>query len=160
MQRGRDDVKVVVRYPAEDRRSLADLEKMRIRAADGSAVPFSSVASAKLGGGFSSIQREDRRRVVSVTAEVDSRSPTPTRSSPSSSGRTCRASRPSTPASRSPSAASSESSAEVLGSLIRGWIMALMVIYALLAVPLRSYSQPLIIMARFPSAWSGPSGVT
>ena len=43
LQRGRDEVKVVVRYPLDERRSLVDLENMRIRTADGSAVPFSSV---------------------------------------------------------------------------------------------------------------------
>ena len=48
--------------------------------------------------------------------------------------------------------------AEVLGSLIRGWIIALVAIYALLAVPLRSYAQPLIIMAAIPFGLVGAVG--
>jgi multidrug efflux pump subunit AcrB len=71
VQRGRDEVKVVVRYPAEQRRSLGDLEALRIRTADGVAVPFASVARAQLCSGYSAIQRVDRTRVVAVTADVD-----------------------------------------------------------------------------------------
>ncbi len=158
IQRGRDDVKVVVRYPAEDRRSLGDLERMRIRAADGSAVPFSSVARANLGRGFSSIQREDRRRVVSVTAAVD----THVANANEIVADLKREVVPEIEAIQSRLQISfggeQREQAEVLGSLIRGWIIALIAIYALLAVPLRSYAQPLIIMAAIPFGLIGAVG--
>ena len=69
VQRGRDDVRVMVRYPEEQRRSLGDLEDMRIRTPDGQEVPFSQVAVVEPGRGFASIRRVDRRREVNVTAD-------------------------------------------------------------------------------------------
>jgi multidrug efflux pump subunit AcrB len=71
IQRGRDDVKVMVRYPETQRRSLSDLENLRIRTPAGGEVPFYSVARASHGVGFASIQRVDRRRIVAVTADLD-----------------------------------------------------------------------------------------
>jgi multidrug efflux pump subunit AcrB len=150
IQRGRDDVKVVVRYPAEDRRSLGDLERMRIRAADGSAVPFSSVAHANLGRGFSSIQREDRRRVVSVTAAVDTHVSNANEIVADLKRELVPEIEAIHPRVQISFGGEQREQAEVLGSLIRGWIIALIAIYALLAVPLRSYLQPLIIMVAIP----------
>jgi multidrug efflux pump subunit AcrB len=158
IQRGRDDVKVVVRYPAEDRRSLGDLERMRIRAADGSAVPFTSVASATLGRGFSSIQREDRRRVVSVTAAVDTRIANANEIVADLEREVLPEVEAIHPRVQISFAGEQREQAEVLGSLIRGWIVALIAIYALLAVPLRSYAQPLIIMSAIPFGLVGAVG--
>jgi multidrug efflux pump subunit AcrB len=72
IQRGRDDVRIMVRYPQEQRVSLGDLENMRIRAPGGIEVPISTVAETQIGRGYSTIDRVDRRRVISVTAKVDS----------------------------------------------------------------------------------------
>ena len=72
IQRGRDDVRVMVRYPLAERQSLGDVEYMRIRTPDGGQVPFGTVADAKLGWGFASIKRVDRQRAINVTAAVDS----------------------------------------------------------------------------------------
>ena len=71
IQRGRDDVHVMVRYPLAERRSLGDLENMRIRTPDGGQVPFSQVAVVEPGRGFASIRRVDRNRAVNVTASID-----------------------------------------------------------------------------------------
>lgn len=71
IQRGRDDVRVMVRYPRDERRSLGDLENMRIRTPDGGQVPFSPVAVVEPGRGFASIRRVDRNRAVNVTASID-----------------------------------------------------------------------------------------
>ena len=71
IQRGRDDIRVMVRYPADQRRSLGNLENMRIRTPTGGEVPFSQVAVVEPGRGFASIKRVDRSRAVNVTASVD-----------------------------------------------------------------------------------------
>ena len=73
IQRGRDDVRVMVRYPREQRRSLGNLENMRVRTPEGGEVPFSQVALVEPGRGFASIRRIDRSRAVNVTASVDPR---------------------------------------------------------------------------------------
>jgi multidrug efflux pump subunit AcrB len=150
IQRGRDDVRVMVRYPASQRRSLEDLEKMRIRSSDGAAVPFSAVAVATLGQGYASISRVDRKRVVSVTASVDT-----TRTTANEIlAELKRSSLPQIQELHPEVVFSFEGEQreqrEVLSSLGRGWAVALLVVYALLAVPLRSYLQPLIIMSAIP----------
>ena len=150
VQRGRDEVKVVARYPLEERRSLADLENMRIRTADGSAVPFSSGAAATLGEGFASIRRVDRRRVVAVTADVDN--------AVTNAGVVLADMQQSDleelselfPGVTVSIEGEQREQSEFLDSLARGWLIAMLVIYALLAIPLRSYAQPLIIMSAIP----------
>ena len=71
IQRGRDDVRVMLRYPQDERRSLANLENMRIRLPGGTEIPFNEVAQVTFGRGYESIRRIDRRRAVNVTADVD-----------------------------------------------------------------------------------------
>ena len=71
VQRGQDDVRVMVRFPEDERRSIGNLEDMRIRTADGTEVPFTSVATFELGRGFSTINRLDGRRVINVTGDID-----------------------------------------------------------------------------------------
>ena len=62
----------MVRYPFDERRSLGNLERMRIRTpAGGEEVPFSQVAVLEEGRGFSAIRRVDRKRAVNITAAVD-----------------------------------------------------------------------------------------
>jgi multidrug efflux pump subunit AcrB len=71
LQRGKNEVKVFVRYPEDERKSIADLENMKIRLADGTEVPFSEVATASLGRAYATIQRTDQLRAIRVTADVD-----------------------------------------------------------------------------------------
>ena len=61
----------MVRYPIEQRRSIADLENMRIRTPSGDEVPFRDVAEVEFGKGYSSIARLDRQRTVTVSADID-----------------------------------------------------------------------------------------
>jgi len=70
IQRGRDDVRIMVRYPEDERRSLANLENMRIRTPNGVEVPFSEVADAEMGKSLPSIRRVDRNRTLNVTADI------------------------------------------------------------------------------------------
>ncbi|MHC5110019.1 MAG: efflux RND transporter permease subunit [Planctomycetota bacterium] len=71
IQRDREDVKIMVRYPEEARRRIYDIESMRIATPGGQLVPFTEVARLKEGTGFSTIRRKDQARTVTVTADVD-----------------------------------------------------------------------------------------
>ncbi len=71
LQRGEDDIRVKVRYTADERRRLSDFYSMRIRTADGTLVPLVSVADITLAPGYSTITRTDGQRRIAVTAEVD-----------------------------------------------------------------------------------------
>ena len=149
MQRGQDDVRVMVRYPESERRSIGSLEEMRIRTRDGIEVPFSAVAEARVQRGFASIRRTDRERVVTVTANVDRVETTPQivldqfeawfpelkTEFPDLQYRYGGEAR--------------EQSSATQG-VAAGLGMALLMIYVLLAIPLKSYVQPLIIMSVIP----------
>jgi len=150
IQRGRDEIKVMVRYPEDERLSIANLERMRIRLPGGIEVPFSEVAEAVPGRGYASITRIDRRRAINVTADVDS--------SVASAGTVIKGLAndvlPKILA-RYPGVSytfegQQAEQRETIAGLVRGFIIAILVIFALLAIPLRSYLQPAIIMIAIP----------
>jgi len=150
IQRGKDDIRVMVRYPEDERRSLGDLEAMRIRTNDGTEVPFSSVARAKLARGYTTIRRVDSQRVVSVTADVNR-----TVATPESIINSLKRNELAEILSRHPNvsfglAGEAEERSESMGSLVSTALLALLLIYALLAIPLQSYLQPLVIMSVIP----------
>ena len=150
IQRGKDELKVMVRYPREDRRSVADLENMRIRTPQGHEVPFDAVADISFGKGFSSITRLNRTRTISVSADIDADIVEP--------GEVVReVSNDFIPGllSRHPGVSyslvgSSQEEQDFLRNLMVASVAALFLIYALIAIPLHSYSQPLIIMSVIP----------
>jgi multidrug efflux pump subunit AcrB len=150
IQRGRDDVRVMVRYPEAQRRSLADLENMRIRSADGAEVAFSAVARARPGRGYADIQRTDRQRVVNVTAGVDRSRITANEVLEDLRKTALPQLAQRFPGLRVAFEGEQEDQAKAFGGLLRGYPVALLAIFALLAVPLGSYLQPLIIMSVIP----------
>ena len=77
IQRGQDDVRVMVRFPEAERKSIGNLEDMYIRTPNGSQVPFYSVAQFDIGRGYSRINRLDGKRQVEVRADVDRSAVTP-----------------------------------------------------------------------------------
>jgi multidrug efflux pump subunit AcrB len=150
IQRGRNDVRIMVRYPEEERRSLADLENMRIRMPDGAAVPFSEVAYVEPSRGYSSITRVDRRRAVNVTADVD-----PTRGTPGDiiadlDSRVLPEVLYNYPGVSYTFEGTQAQQRDTMGGLVRGFALALLFIFALLAIPLRSYLQAVLIMLAIP----------
>lgn len=155
IQRGRDDVRVMLRYTESERRNLGALETMRIRTASGSEVPFSTVAKATLGRGFSAIKRTDGRRVVNVTADVDRTVITANEVlADFGAGPIVEIMRDHPRVNYSLEGTQREQG-DTASTLLPLFILALFVIYALLAIPLRSYGQPLIIMSVIPFAFVG-----
>jgi multidrug efflux pump subunit AcrB len=155
IQRGRDDIRVMVRYTEQERQSLGSLDSMRIRTAAGSEVPFGTVATADLGRGFSSIRRADSRRVVNVIADVDRTMITANEVlADLRAGPIEQIMAPYPRVSYSLEGQQADQS-ESAASLLPLFGMAIFVIYALLAVPLKSYIQPLIIMSVIPFAFVG-----
>jgi len=150
IQRGRDDVRVMVRYPEEQRRSLADLDNLRIRTPDGGEVPFYAVAHASAGIGYSTIRRADRQRVINVTADVDLSEGNANEILRDLQQRFLVQLVRDNPGMSYSLEGEQREQAETLASLVRNYVFALVLIYVLLAVPLRSYAQPLLIMAVIP----------
>ncbi|MDJ0864560.1 MAG: efflux RND transporter permease subunit [Myxococcota bacterium] len=150
VQRGRDEVKVMVRYPAAQRRALEDVEQVRIRSADGGEVPFASVARARLGTGFSTIRHVDRRRVVSVTADVDIAVANANQIVADLKRGALERALASYHGVQYSFEGEQAEQRDFLSAMGRGYAVALLVIFTLLAVPLRSYVQPLVIMSAIP----------
>ncbi|GAB5452120.1 MAG: efflux RND transporter permease subunit [Halioglobus sp.] len=150
IQRGKDDVRVMVRYPAAERRSLGDLEQMRIRTGDGAEVPFSSVASASLARGYTTIRRADGNRVVTVNADVDRALTTPESVISEVSQRVLPQILRTHPGVSFSLGGEAEERTESMDALFSTALLALLLIYALLAIPLQSYLQPLVIMSVIP----------
>ena len=155
IQRGRDDIRVMVRYPADQRRSVGNLENMRIRTPDGAEVPFRQVAVVEPGRGFASIKRVDRNRAVNVTASVDEDVTT----SGAVIGDLVNRILPEVLAEHPGVVYSFEGmqseQRDAIGGLQIGFLLALFGIFALLAIPLKSYVQPLIIMSAIPFGFVG-----
>ena len=150
IQRGRDDVKVMLRYPRDKRRSLANLENMRIRMPGGIEVPFAEVADVTYGRGYESIRRIDRRRSVNVTADVDPATGNTQLINQSLETKVLPAMQREFPGIYWSFEGEKSEQAETLDSLGYLYVIALIIIYALLAIPFNSYIQPLIVMAAIP----------
>ncbi len=150
IQRGADDIRVMVRYPEEERRSIGNLEDMRIRTADGSEVPFMAVANIELGRGYSSIRRLDGTRLVEVSADVDRSIVTPERVLSELQASVLPKILADYPGITYKLGGEQEERAKAMLGLLISAILALFVIYTLLAIPLKSYLQPLVIMSVIP----------
>lgn len=149
IQRGREDVRVMVRYPEKERQSLADLESMRIRTSAGVEVPFTEVATATSGKSYSAIKRINRNRTINVTADVDKESANleAVKSDLTKYLQDMLAEYPDVRFSLEGEAREQQQS---FRSLLIGAFFVLFAIYALLAIPFRSYVQPVIVMSIIP----------
>jgi multidrug efflux pump subunit AcrB len=150
IQRGRDDIRVMVRYPELQRRSLGDLESMRVRTPDGGEVPFSTVAHAEMGRGFASITRVDRRRAINVTAEVDEAVANANEVLADLQAGFLPQLATRHPGIRYSLEGEQRDQMESVEGLFRGFVVAMFAIYAMMAIPFRSYLQPLIVMSAIP----------
>ncbi len=149
IQRDRDEVTVVVRFPEDERRSLRDLQDIRIRTADGSAVPFSEVAEIISARGPATLYRIDRRRTLNVTADANKEVadlPAVKRGLNEYLENTLVA----YPAISYSLEGEAREQRESTSTLKYGVVAVLFGIYALLAIPFRSYSQPLVVMVVIP----------
>lgn len=149
IQRGRDDIRIVVRYPADERRSLANLKQMYIRAPSGIEIPFTDVAQIKVDRSTAAIHRTDRFRTLNVTADINKKTVQleVLRRDLKAWLKQTVSSHPGVQYSLIGEAREQE---ESFASVISGAMLALVGIYAMLAIPFRSYSQPLIIMSAIP----------
>lgn len=149
IQRGRNDVRVMVKYPLEERSYIESLDAMRIRTTGGAQVPIGNVADIGLGHGFATITRIDRKRVVNVMADINKDSVNMASLTADMKKQFAEI------GSRYPDVrytfeGEQREQRESFGSMFYGIIFTLFSIYALLAIPLRSYLQPLVVMMVIP----------
>ncbi len=150
LQRGRDEVKVMIRYPENERRSIGNIESMRIRTQAGDLVPFSRVANVEIGRGFASIERSDRKRVVGVTADIDQAVANADEVNRDLRQNILPRLMADYPGLHFSMEGQQKEQAESMASLVKGFIMAMLLVFVLLAVLFKSYLQPIIVMSAIP----------
>ncbi len=155
LQRGRNEIKVMVRYPESDRKMLWNFEQMRIRTPSGLEIPLAQAAEVIEGLGFSEIKRTDRKRVINVSASADTEK-TPAQDIiddlqqnllPELVG--------DYPGLSWDMEGEEKERRESVGSMMSGFRLALIAMFILLAIPFRSYTQPLLIMTAIPFGMIG-----
>ena len=153
--RDKNEVKVKIIYPEDEKNSIFSLKHMRIHTPSGAMVPFEEVADIKISRGYTSIQRKNRKRIITVYADVDEnitnanqiRNYLKTQFLPklikkykdlyySMEG-------------------VGKEQQESFHDIIKGFIIAMFAIYTLLAIPLKSFTQPLVIMLAIPFSFVG-----
>ncbi|MET1254600.1 efflux RND transporter permease subunit [Aliikangiella maris] len=155
IQRGKDEIKVMVRYPKEERKSITNLENMRIRTPKGDWVPFSAVAEFKLGKSVSAIQREDRKRAVSVMADFDPDKVQSSLITKEINQEFIPELIKKYPGVSSELSGQAKDMRELFTELGRSMLLAVILIYILLAIPLKSYIQPFMVMSVIPFGFIG-----
>lgn len=149
VQRGREDVRVYIRLPEEERNSISDVERFRVRVPGGE-VPLATLADVSFGEAPSVIRRTDGRRVTTVTADIDSEVITGQEIADTLDRDIMPQLQANYPQLLYSFGGEQEEQAESFGSLGIAMLLSLFAIYALLAIPFKSYVQPLIIMAVIP----------
>lgn len=162
VQRDKEDIRVMVRYPKEERESLGNLETMRIAAPNGARIPISEVANVEYGTGYPSISRLDRQRIINVQADADKEVANSDMISASLYGKY-----PGDPESilgrvlaKYPGVASikggeAKDMEESIPAILGGMLLVTVLIYTLLAIPFKSYLQPLIVISVIPFGIGG-----
>ena len=150
VQRDREEVRVYVRLPEVERDAITDIEDYLIRAPSGAEVPLAQVARLKSGISPPQIRRRDGQRVVTVTAEVD-----PAVISANEANSVLANSILADLSAANPRLAylyggEQQQQIESLGALFRSFALVLLFMFAMLAISLRSYSKPIIVMAIIP----------
>ena len=155
IQRGRNDIRVMVRYPRDDRRSLGNLENMRIRTPHGGEVPFGQVARLEAARGLTSIARVDGNRTVDVTASVDPQVSSASEIVTDLRERILPDLLADFPGVHHSFGGGQAEQRDIMNALATGFVLGLIAIFGLLAIPLRSYIQPVIVMGAIPFAFVG-----
>ena len=150
IQRGKNDIKVMVRYSEAERRTEASIDDMRIRTRDGREIPLNQVAKITTGRGYSTIQRVDRNRVITVISDLDETVANARKIVADLKENYLPGLVQKYPGISYDLEGQAKRSKESIDSLMKGFALAAMVIFLLLASQFRSYIQPVIIMTAIP----------
>lgn len=150
LQRGRDDIRVKVRYTNDERRRLSSLEQMRIRTPKGYEVPLTSVADISFAPGYATITRTDGMRRVAVSADVDANRANANEIFTEFKSDFLKEIRNRYPGLRVALQGEQKKTRESLSSLLIGYSLAMVGMFIIIATIFRSYVQPLVIMFTVP----------
>lgn len=146
---GRHEISVAVRLPSEERDSLGHLHQLPIRTPDGQVVPLARIAEIHLGRAATTLQRVDGRRQISVTADTDSDAQI-NQVVATLQADVFPALQAAWPGLELTLGGRQQETAENVSALTQATWLTLIALYALLAIPFRSYLQPLLVLAAIP----------
>lgn len=149
-QRGRDEVKVMVRLPEDERRSYFTVEQLVLLTEQGGEIPLAEAAEIDPGHAYTEIKRREGRRIVAVTADVDDQIANANTIIGEVTANELEALKTKYPGLTYSLEGEQASQQESLSALAMGFVLALLLIYGLLAIPFSSYVQPLIVMLGIP----------
>tara|TARA_B100001057_G_scaffold478427_1_gene548860 strand:+ start:3876 stop:7046 length:3171 start_codon:yes stop_codon:yes gene_type:complete len=150
IQRERDEVKVMLRYPLKDRKSLTSLSNLRVRSNSGIEAPLNEVATIELGQGYPTIRRSDRARIINVKTSADKEYANIPMIEKDIGLNFFPSLKEKYPKLRFTFVGEKKEQDESDSGLARAGGICLFVIYGLLAIPFRSYLQPFLIMSVIP----------
>ena len=150
VQRNREEVRVYARLPEDERDAITDVEGYLIRTPSGGDVPLSHAASLTMGRSPPSIRRQDGQRVITVTADVNENVISGGEANDVLENTILAQLTASAPELTYSFGGEQQQQLESLDALYRGFVLAMLVIFALLAIPLGSYVKPFIVMAIIP----------
>ncbi len=150
LQRGRNEIKVMVRYPDANQRELWNFETMRIRTHTGQEIPLLQAAEVSEGDGFSEINRTDRKRVINISAAVNNELNNAQEIISDLKQNLLPQLVADYPGLSWEMEGEEKERKDSLVSMFGGFKLAMIAIFTLLAIPFRSYTQPLLIMAAIP----------
>jgi multidrug efflux pump subunit AcrB len=154
-QRGRDEVRAYVRLPLEERQSLYNVEELVIRTPSGGEMPLAQAAILERGQAYTTINRTDGRRNISVTADIANEDSNANEINAQIVQRELPQLLADFPGLAYSLGGEQERQAETMHALGLGFILAMIVMFSLLAVVFRSYSQPLLVMSAIPFGMVG-----
>ncbi len=149
-QRGRDELRVYVRLPKEERVSEYDIEQLVIRTQDGGDLPLTQAADIVRGRSYTQISRVDGRRVVSVTCDLDSNATSAGQVRDALTTDILPRLMDDVQGLRWGYGGQQADRQESNAALGQGFLFAMLVMFTLMAVAFRSYVQPIIVMSAIP----------
>jgi multidrug efflux pump subunit AcrB len=155
VQRGRDEVKVLVRLPEAERRSPFNIEELMVRTPAGAEIPIREAAEVIRGSSYTEIVRSNGRRVLSVTADVETGIANASKVVADVKQQVYPRLSEKYPGIKFELDGEQQDQMEAMGALAFGFLFSLFAIYGLLAIPFKSYTQPVIIMASIPFGMIG-----
>jgi multidrug efflux pump subunit AcrB len=150
LQRGREQVKVRVRYPEEERRTIADLENLRIATPSGVDVPFLEAAEVQWGRGYANITHQGGKRRIRILTDLDERRANAKQIVDTLDGGFLAGVAGDYEGVSYTYGGDRQRMDESFDSLITGAMIAAMVMYGVLAAMLGSWVQPIVILATVP----------
>ena len=154
IQRNQSEVKVMVQYPKEERYSLSDLQNLKIKTPKGVDIPLLDVADLVIGKGMAKISRVDRKRIINITSDLDKKKADASAIT-ETMNEWIRELLKAYPAINFDPEGEQLEQKKFGQSLMSGFIIALIMIYVLLAIPLQSYFQPIMVMIVIPFSLTG-----